>query len=208
MHISEGILSGPVLAGGALAAALGIGLGLRRLDVENTPKTAMLAAVFFVASLIHVPVGPGNVHLILNGLAGILLGWAVFPALAVALFLQAMLFQFGGLTVLGVNVLTMALPGLAAYGGFRLCRGATRSPQVVFGLGVALGALSVLASGLLLTAALALGGRGFLNVAAGLVVVHVPVMVADGLVTGSALLFLRAVRPDLLDAPTGEASAP
>jgi cobalt/nickel transport system permease protein len=38
-----------------------------------------------VASLIHVPIGPSNAHLILNGLVGLLLGWGAFPAILVAL---------------------------------------------------------------------------------------------------------------------------
>jgi cobalt/nickel transport system permease protein len=198
MHISEGVLSGPVLASGAVLAVAGIGLGLRRMSVDNTPKTAMLSAVFFVASLIHVPFGPSNVHLILNGLSGVLLGWTVFPALAVALFLQAVMFQFGGLTVLGVNTLIMALPGMIAYHIFHLMYGIVRRPGRVFGVAVVLGAMAVLLSGLLLTAALALGGRAFLGVAAGIVAAHVPVMIADGVVTGAAVLFILKVRPDLL----------
>lgn len=197
MHISEGILSGPVLASGAVLATAGVGIGLRRMSVDTTPKTAMLSAAFFVASLIHIPLGPSNVHLILNGLAGILLGWTVFPALAVALFLQAVLFQFGGLTVLGVNTLTMALPGVVAYYFFRLADGRGKKPGVVFALGVLFGAMTVCFSGILLTAALALGGRPFLNVAVGIVAAHIPVMIADGLVTGAALTFIIKVRPDL-----------
>jgi cobalt/nickel transport system permease protein len=58
--------------------------------------------------------------------------------------------------------------------------------------------MAVLLSGLLLTAALALGGRAFLGVAAGIVAAHVPVMIADGVVTGAAVLFILKVRPDLL----------
>jgi cobalt/nickel transport system permease protein len=58
--------------------------------------------------------------------------------------------------------------------------------------------MTVLLSGVLLTAALAVGGRPFLNVAAGILVAHIPVMVADGLVTGAAVLFVLKVRPDLL----------
>jgi len=199
MHISEGVLSGPVLASGAVLAAVGIGVGLRRMSVASTPRTAMLSAVFFVGSLIHIPFGPSNVHLILNGIAGILLGWTVFPALAVALFLQALMFQFGGLTVLGVNTVNMALPGVVAYYLFRLVFGIARRPGIVFGLAAILGALTVLLSGLMLTAALALGGRAFLGVAVGIVVAHVPVMIADGLVTGAAALFILKVRPDLLE---------
>lgn len=199
MHVSEGVIHAPVLVGGAALAVAGVSIGLRRMRVEDTPKTAMLAVVFFVAALIQVPFGPASVHLILNGLAGILLGWTVFPALIVALFLQAMLFQFGGLTVLGVNVVIMAFPGLAAHYGFRACFGKRRSPGFAFGLSAVLGAGTVLFSGLLLTVALALGGRVFLGVAVGLLAVHVPVMIADGLVTGAAVGFILKVRPDLLE---------
>ena len=198
MHVSEGVLSMPVLASGAGLAAAGLAVGLRRMSVDGTPRTAMMAAVFFVASLIHVPFVPSNVHLILNGVAGILLGWTVIPALVVALFLQAVLFQFGGLTVLGVNTLIMALPGVAAHYLFRIARGASRRPRAAFALAAVLGAFAVLFSGLLLTAVLALGGRAFLNVAAGILVAHVPVMIADGLVSGAMVLFILHVRPDLL----------
>ena len=55
-----------------------------------------------------------SAHLILNGLLGVVLGWAAFPVIFVALLLQAVLFQFGGFTVLGVNTATMGLGALAA----------------------------------------------------------------------------------------------
>ncbi|MCV6597055.1 MAG: cobalt transporter CbiM, partial [Mangrovicoccus sp.] len=103
MHIVDGALSNPVVIGGAIAAAGGIAMGLRSLDLDRIPTAGVLSAAFFVASLIHVPIGPSSVHLILNGLAGLLLGWAAFPALFVGLLLQAVFFGFGGLTVLGIN---------------------------------------------------------------------------------------------------------
>ena len=95
MHISEGVLSGPVLLSGAALAVAGTAIGLKKLDYDQVAKVGMLSAAFFVASLIHVPIGPSNAHLILNGLVGLLLGWAAFPAILVALVLQAVLFQFG-----------------------------------------------------------------------------------------------------------------
>ena len=62
MHISEGVLSGNVLlAGGALAAA-GTAIGLKKLDYEQIARVGILSAAFFVASLVHVPIGPSNVH--------------------------------------------------------------------------------------------------------------------------------------------------
>ena len=103
MHISEGILSGPMLVSGAALAAAGTAIGLKKLDYDHIAKAGMLSAAFFVASLIHVPIGPSNAHLILNGLVGLLLGWAAFPAILVALVLQGAFFQFGGITTLGVK---------------------------------------------------------------------------------------------------------
>ena len=94
MHISEGVLSAPVLITGAVLSAAGIAIGLRKMSYDKIPEVAVLSSAFFVASLIHVPIGPSSVHLVLNGLLGILLGWMAFPSILVALSLQALLFQF------------------------------------------------------------------------------------------------------------------
>ena len=119
MHISEGVLSAPVLIAGAAFAAAGISIGLKKMDNEKIPQVAVLSSAFFVASLIHIPIGPSNIHLVLNGINGILLGWICFPSILVALALQAILFQFGGITVLGVNTVNMAIPGIICYYIFR-----------------------------------------------------------------------------------------
>jgi cobalt/nickel transport system permease protein len=68
-----------------------------------------------VIGTIHVPVGVGSVHLILNGLIGLLLGWLAFPVIFVALILQALLFSFGGFAVLGANTLLLAAPAVLAH---------------------------------------------------------------------------------------------
>ena len=62
MHISEGVLSGPVLISGAALAAAGTAIGLKKLDYDEIAKAGMLSAAFFVASLIHIPIGPANAH--------------------------------------------------------------------------------------------------------------------------------------------------
>ena len=120
MHIHEAVLAGSpegiaVLSIGAAGAAVGTYLGLRKLDYERVPQVALLSAAFFVVSLIHVPLGGTSVHLVLNGLIGLVLGWTAFPALLVALLLQAVMCQHGGLLALGLNTLSMALPGVVAY---------------------------------------------------------------------------------------------
>jgi ABC-type Co2+ transport system permease subunit len=120
MHISEGVLSPPVLAAGWALAAGGLALGLKKTKTEALPRTALISAVLFLASLVHVPVGPSSIHLTLLGLAGVLLGWSAVPALFVALLLQALLFQFGGILSLGVNTAIMGTAALSAYGAFSL----------------------------------------------------------------------------------------
>jgi cobalt/nickel transport system permease protein len=120
MHISEGVLSAPVIAVGWAAAAAGISVGLKKTAAQKLPETALVSSVLFLASLVHVPLGPSSIHLTMLGLAGILLGWSAVPALFIALLLQAMLFQFGGLLSLGVNTTVMGAAALSAFGVWRL----------------------------------------------------------------------------------------
>ena len=115
MHIADGVIAAPVIAATSVAAVAGLGLGLRTLDADRIPQTAVLSATFFVASLIHITVGPSSVHLIVNGLIGVLLGWAAFPAMFVGLLLQSVLFGFGGVTVLGVNLFNIAAPAVLCH---------------------------------------------------------------------------------------------
>ena len=110
-HIPDGVLSLPVLVGGGVIAAGAVGLGLKKIGDEDIPRTAILASGFFALSLFALPVGPSSIHLLLGGLMGIVLGTAIFPAVCVALLLQAVMFGFGGLTTLGVNIINIALPG-------------------------------------------------------------------------------------------------
>ena len=97
MHISEGVLTAPVLGVGAVLTVAGLAVGVKEMDYDKVPEVGVLSAVFFVASLIHVPIGPSAAHLILNGISVLLLGWLAFPAISVGLTLQPVLFQFGGL---------------------------------------------------------------------------------------------------------------
>ena len=197
MHISEGVLSPAVLGGGAALTAVGVAIGLKKLDYEAIPRVAILSAAFFVASLIHVPVGPVGLHLVLNGLMGLLLGWLAFPAILIALFLQALLFQFGGLTILGVNAFTMAAPAVIcfyAYRGF-LRRGGRIAAVGAF----ACGATAILLSGVLVAVALIFTGQAFLEVAELVALAHLPVMLIEGLITLFVFLFLEKVRPEMLE---------
>ena len=197
VHIVDGALSTPILIGGVSIAVAGVAIGLRSIEPDRIPQVGLMSAAFFVASLVHVPLGPSSVHLLLNGLAGIVLGWAVFPAALIALSLQAVFFGYGGLTVLGVNVVVMTLPAILCYYAFRpvLGRGAA------LGWGAAAGAASVALTCIAVGLALALSGREFLPAAKLVLVAHVPVMVVEAVVTGAVIALLQKVRPDVVSGP-------
>jgi len=196
MHISEGVLSAPVLVSGMALTAAGTAIGLKKLDYDHIAKTGMLSAAFFVASLIHVPVGPSNVHLILNGIVGLLLGWAAFPAILVALVLQAVLFQFGGITTLGVNTVIMALPAVLCYMAFSpLIR---KQNPVAIMAAFACGFFSVFLGAVMVGLGLIFTEENFLQVAAIVIAAHLPVMIIEGTVTALCVAFLKKVQPEML----------
>src|SRR5262245_57930654 len=121
VHISDGILPPSWLAVGFALAAVLVVAGAWRLADAGGPRRALSTAASFAASLIPLPLGPlapTSVHLLLNGLVGIILGWRAGLAIAVALFLQAALIGHGAYSTLGVNTCVMALPALAAAGLF------------------------------------------------------------------------------------------
>lgn len=196
MHISEGVLSGPVLLTGAAVALIGTAIGLKKLDLDRVPQAGILAAAFFVASLIHVPVGPASVHLILNGIVGLLLGWAAFPAILTALLLEAMMFQYGGITTLGFNTVVMALPAVLCY--FLFGTLVQKEPRFSVPAAFVCGAGSVFLGAVLVGAGLMFTEGSFLEVAGLVVTAHIPVMIIEGVLTVFCVAFLRKVKPELL----------
>jgi cobalt/nickel transport system permease protein len=203
MHISEGILSAPVLVSGAALTAAGTAIGLKKLDYERIPQVGILSAGFFVASLVHIPIGPGSVHLILNGLMGLFLGWVAFPAILIGLILQAVLFQFGGLTTLGVNSVNMALPAVVCFYAFRT---GVRSKKLAVSMSASFlcGFGAVFLSSLMVALSLVFTGEAFFVVAKLLVIAHLPIMAVEGLITAFCVKFLKKVKPELLEVVYGQ----
>jgi cobalt/nickel transport system permease protein len=199
MHISEGVLSPAVLLGGAVLAAAGVAAGMKDLDQKEIPSMGILSAAFFVASLMHVPVGPVSAHLILNGLVGLILGWKAFPVILVGASLQALLFQFGGITTLGVNTLNMALPAVMCHYAFGWgLKPQTSRPAFIFAT-FASGFGAAMIAGIMVGFSLYLTGEAFLPAAKLVVAAHLPVMLIEGGLTAACALFLRKVRPELLE---------
>jgi cobalt/nickel transport system permease protein len=200
MHISDGVLPLSITVAGYALTLAGVALSLRRVDSIDLPKIAVVTSSFFVASLIHLPLGPTSVHLLLPGLAGALLGPAAFLSVAIGLFLQSMLFQFGGLTALGANGLMMGVPALACGFLFRRFRGRSRLSNTLAGALVSGG--GVLLAALILAALLATAGEDFWGVAKIALAAHIPVMLIEGIVGGCTVSFLFRVKPEMLAART------
>jgi len=198
MHVSDGILPYQVWLSGYGASALIMGKNLREIGPEEMPKVAVITAVFFVASLIHVPLGPTSVHLILNGLAGIILGPLAFVAIALGIILQTLLFQHGGLTTIGINSIIMGLPAIGAAWIFRWRRRVNLpSRELLFGI-MAGGSAPALSS-IILALVLTTGGSEFIPVAEYALVAHLPIMVIEGMMSGFIVSFLKKIKPEILE---------
>jgi len=170
---------------------------------RGIPKAALLTAAFFLASSIHVPVPPASVHLVLNGLMGVILGIWTLPAIWVGLLLQAITFGHGGLTTLGLNTLIMGIPAVLAGWVFRQGR-RLGGERWLAGLAFTAGAMGLGGAVLLFWGIVLLSLLGTVNAGSerlalqGLVLAHLPLMVLEGLVTAGVVMFLRQVRPGLI----------
>jgi cobalt/nickel transport system permease protein len=206
VHIPDGVLDpGTCIATGAVSAAV-VGYALRhvrtRLPERTVPLMGVTAACVFAAQMLNFPVPGGTSGHILGGvLAAVMLGpWAGIIALTIVLLVQCLLFQDGGLTALGANVLNMAVVGVGiGYAIYDLVR------RAVGGLrGVLIGAMlaawfSVMASATLCSLELAAGGHySLLTTLSAMLLAHTPVGLGEALATGLALSYVLRVRPDLV----------
>ncbi len=201
MHISEGVLSGPVLLTGGGLAAAGTAIGLKSIDYDRIAQVGILSSAFFVASLIHVNIGPSSVHLILNGIVGILLGWAAFPAILVALTLQSLFFQFGGITALGVNTVNMAVPAVLCYYLFGSLIQKDGLVSVIASF--ASGFVAVFLAAVMLGISLIFTEENFWEVSSLIIMSHIPVMIIEGIITAFCISFLKKVHPVILPGYAG-----
>ncbi|MGA1862492.1 cobalt transporter CbiM [Deferribacter thermophilus] len=183
MHIADGVLSKTIVISSDIIAAFPIAISLIKITYKEIPKTALLSTIFFIASFIHIPLGPTSVHLILNGLLGILLGLHSSLAILVALLLQFILFGYGGLTTLGINTLIMFSGALIAY---LIYRGNNFT-------GFLSGFLSVFVSSLLLAISLSLSGKNFFEIAILSFIAYLPIMLIEGIITMFTLNYLQKI---------------
>ena len=195
MHISEGILSGGVLAVGWAGTIAGVSYGLRKTNTDKIIQTALISSAFFLASLVNIRTGPSSTHLTLLAPMGLILGHAVFPAVFTALLLQALLFHFGGLLVLGVNTFVMASASLATYLVFGRM---IRKGSWVITMSFMAGAFAVVIAAVIAGMFLMITDSNFAGAVKLLLIAHAPVAVVEGCVTSFLVMWLKRAAPEFL----------
>ena len=206
LHIPENFLSIAVSVICWLVAALILSMAISRtnrsLGEKQVPLMGVMAAFIFAAQMINFPViGGTSGHLLGGVLAAITLGpWAGMLVMTAVIAVQALLFQDGGLLVMGANILNMGLITVAiGYGLYRSVSNGNRTLQL-FVAGVAAW-LSVIAGALFTSLELWLSGYAKLQIVIpAMLGIHAPIGIGEALITVAALAFILQSRPDLLGA--------
>jgi cobalt/nickel transport system permease protein len=211
LHISNGIINGPVSAAFGAVALVGLVIALARgradLDDRLAPMAGLVAAFIFAAQMLNFAVLPGvSGHLLGGALAAILVGpWIGAACVATVLIIQALIFADGGITALGLNITNMALIGTAA--GYLLVAALLRVlPKTPVGLGItafvaSVVSVSVAAQGFVLQYLLGgttdfAGGIGALAIA--MAGPHALIGIGEGIIAAATVVTVAKVRPDLV----------
>jgi len=204
MHIPDGFLSliVSIICWAASAAIIGLAISKtnKALGEKQIPLMGVMAAFIFAAQMINFPVAGGTSgHLLGGAMAAIMLGpWAGMLVMTAVIAVQGLLFQDGGLVVMGANILNMGLVTAAV--GYGLYRSAATQPKnVKLGVAGVAAWLSVMTGALLTSVELWLSGTSHLQVVIpAMLGVHALIGLGEALITVSALAFIMRSRPDLL----------
>jgi cobalt/nickel transport system permease protein len=213
LHIPDGFLSLMVSLICWVVTIIVIGTAISRtnksLGEKQIPLMGVMAAFIFAAQMINFPVvGGTSGHLLGGALAAIVLGpWAGMLVLTAVVAVQALLFQDGGLVVMGANILNMGIVTAAiGYGLYRSVAG--QSKNVKLGVAGLAAWLSVMAGALFTAIQLWLSGTSELTVVIpAMLGVHALIGLGEALITVSALAFIFQTRPDLLGEGSESAKA-
>ncbi|MDT8861243.1 CbiM family transporter [Alkalihalobacillus sp. MEB130] len=196
MHIADGVISLPVALTTTVGAFGLLAYSIKGVREEEIPRISLLTGAFFVASLINIPIGPTSVHPLLGGFLGLVLGKRAPLGIFIGLILQAVLFQHGGITTLGANMILMSLPALFIYWLSRylyhsslFLRGFL-SGFLAIGLGVGLLIVLLLFSDQRY-------GEGVFSVIRIVIFAYFPLALLEGILTGFAVKHLFEMKPNL-----------
>lgn len=172
------------------------------LKERQIPLMGIMAAFIFAAQMINFPVAGGTSgHLLGGTLAAIVLGpWAGMLVMTSVVGLQALLFQDGGLLVMGANIFNMGLlTVLIGYGLYRSVEFQKRGMKMAV---ISMAAwLSVMAGALATSFQLWLSGTSPAQVVfPAMLGIHALIGIGEALITVAAIGFITQVRPDIISA--------
>jgi len=207
LHIPDGFLSALVSIILWIISIAIVGYALKRvgkdLGERQVPLMGVLAAGIFAGQMLNFAVAGGTSgHLMGAAIATILMGpWAAILIMTSVVSIQALIFQDGGLLVLGANIFNMAIVGVAvAYMVYRtvLWLMGEKKRSILIG-GFIAAWLSIEIASLSVAMQLAFSGTSPANLAIpAMAGVHALIGIGEGLITVGALAFLLASRPDLI----------
>jgi len=205
LHIPDGFLSLVIalIFWGITIITVGIAISKtnKTLGEKQVPLMGIMAAFIFAAQMLNFPVAGGTSgHFLGGALAAMVLGpWAGILVMTAVIAVQGLLFQDGGLLVMGANIFNMGL--LTAMIGFGLYRSVTgRSKGTRLAVAGTAAWLSTVASALVAALQLWLSGTSSLQIVVpAMLGVHVLIGIGEAIVTVAALSFIEQTRPDLLN---------
>lgn len=205
LHIPDGFLNLVIslIFWALTAAAVGMAISKtnKALGEKQVPLMGIMAAFIFAAQMLNFPVAGGTSgHFLGGALAAIVLGpWAAILVMTAVIGLQALLFQDGGLLVMGANIFNMGvLTAMIGFGLYRSVLNANKTTRLVVAGAAAW--LSTMASALITALQLWLSGTSQLQVVIpAMLGVHALIGIGEAIITVAALGFILQARPDLLD---------
>jgi cobalt/nickel transport system permease protein len=218
MHMSDGLINGPVAAACGLIAIVMLAIAVVRarsdLDDRTAPMAGLVTAFVFAVQMINFPILPGaSGHLLGGALVAILVGpWVGMICISIVLAVQALLFADGGLTALGANIVNMAIISVfVGYGVALVLRGfAVRSRGGLIATAFVAALLGTVAASLGFVVEYAIGGAGGASLGTVFVLMvgfHVLIGIGEGVITAATVGAVASVRPDLVYLLRGSAPA-
>jgi cobalt/nickel transport system permease protein len=205
LHIPDGMLSPVISIIFWVISAVFIFIAIRKTQGElgerQIPLMGVMAAFIFAAQMLNFPIAGGATgHLLGGALAAAALGpWAGMLVMTSVVVVQGLLFQDGGLLVMGANIFNMGLlTVVVGYGVFRIAALKSRNARLA---AVGIGAwLSVMAAALFTSLQLWLSMSARLDlVVPAMMGVHALIGIGEALITVAALSFVMRMRPDITE---------
>ncbi len=207
LHAPDGFFSTPVAAAFWVVTVACLAVSLRQagrqMDEKAVPLMGVMAAFIFAAQMFNFQIPGGTSGHLLGGvLAAILLGpYAGTIVMACVIATQAVVFQDGGLVVLGANIFNMGIIGtFGGYYVYRTVAAALGGEQKMRLPAAAISAwLAVMAAAVLTSLQLTISDTTDLRAALiAMVGWHAIIGIGEAVITVGALSFIAASRSDLL----------